>query len=435
MEYIVIIILTLINGYFALSETALVSVKKSLVEHKASTGNTRAKTILQLHQHPENFLSSIQLGITLIGIVAGAYGGTTLAGHIAPYISQIERLQPYAFQIAITLLVILITYFTIVVGELIPKTIALRNSIGVALFVAPSIRLFTKITYPLVRLLSGSTNFMIRLLRIKPKDSSQTVTEEELRHMLRVAGREGVLESEEEQLHQNIFSLYDQRNRSLMRHRTNVDWIEVNTPPQAIHDKILQSTHSKFPVCAKTIDHVEGILTAKDFLASAHKPEFNLKAILKKPLFVSESMLAVNTLRIFRQQKQYLGIVVDENGAVEGIITLHDIMEAIVGDIPDTGEHKEPDIFVREDGSLLINGSTPVATLNQHLSHKLIPVDHTLYATLAGFILHRVAQVPHVGDKLKLDGYMLEIVDMDGVRIDKIILTKTDEATSHEIRA
>ena len=431
MEYIVIIILTLINGYFALSETALVSVKKSMVEHKASTGNTRAKTILHLHQHPENFLSSIQLGITLIGIMAGAYGGTTLAGHIAPHISKIESLQPYAFQIAITLLVILITYFTIVVGELIPKTIALRNSLGVALFVAPSIRFFTKITYPFVRLLSGSTNFMIRLLRIKPKDSSQTVTEEELRHMLRIAGREGVLESEEEQLHQNIFSLYDQRNSSLMRHRTNVDWIEVNTPLEAVHEKILQSKHSKFPVCTKTIDHVEGILTAKDFLASVYKPDFNLKAIVKKPLFVSESMLAVNTLRIFRKKKQYLGIVVDENGAVEGIITLHDIMEAIVGDIPDAGEQEEPDIFVRTDGSLLINGSTSVASLNQHLHYELIPVNHTLYATLAGFILHRVAQVPRVGDKIKLDGYLLEIVDMDGVRIDKVILTKNDEAVQH----
>lgn len=430
MEYIVILILTLLNGFFALSETALVSVKKSLVEHRAANGNKRAKTILELHKRPENFLSSIQLGITLIGIIAGAYGGTALADEVTPYVRRIELLEPYAPQVAISGLVILITYFTIVVGELIPKTVALRSTLNVALFVAPIIKFFTWLTYPLVHLLSGSTNFMIRLLRIKPKDSSQTVTEEELRHMLRIAGREGVLETEEEQLHQNIFILYDLRNKSLMRHRTAIDWIEIGTPVKAIHDKILQSPHSKFPVCNKTIDHIEGILTAKDFLAYMNNTNFKLKDILRKPLFVSENMLAVNTLRLFRRKKKYLGIVVDEVGAVEGIITLHDIMEAIVGDIPDAGEQREPDVYVREDGSLLISGTTLVVNLNRHLNRELVPENMRLYTTLAGFILHEVAQVPHVGDKVELDGHLLEIVDMDGARIDKVMLTKASTASN-----
>ncbi|GAB3199168.1 putative hemolysin [Pontibacter aydingkolensis] len=425
MEFAIILILTLLNGYFAMSETALVSVKKSRVAHKAEKGNARAKIILQLHKHPENFLSSIQLGITLIGIVAGAYGGTMLAGKVAPYIGRIDALAPYAFEIAITLLVILITYFTIVVGELIPKTLALRNTLGIAMFVAPSIRFFTSITYPLVRLLSGTTNFIIKILRINPKNSSQTVTEEELRHMLRVAGQEGVLEHEEEQIHQNIFSLYDQRNSSLMTLRANVIWIEANAPVKAIHETILQSPHSKFPVCEGTIDHIVGILSAKDFLAYMSNPDFSLSAILKKPVFVSDSMLAVNTLRLFRQEKQYLGVVVDEHSAVEGIITLHDIMEAIVGDIPDIGEEAEPDMYVREDGSVLISGTTSVVNLNEYLGYMLIPENSRLYTTLAGFILHQISRIPRVGDKLILDGYLLEVIDMDGTRIDKILLNKS----------
>ncbi|MBC5992841.1 hemolysin family protein [Pontibacter cellulosilyticus] len=425
MEFVIILILTLFNGYFAMSETALVSVRKSRVEHKAEKGNARARVILQLQKNPENFLSSIQLGITLIGIVAGAYGGTTLAGKVAPYIGRVDALAPYAFEVAITLLVIFITYFTIVVGELIPKTLALRNTLAVALFVAPSIRFFTSVTYPLVRLLSGTTNFLIKIFRINPKNPSQTVTEEELRHMLRVAGREGVLEHEEEQIHQNIFSLYDQRNSSLMTPRASVLWIEAHTPLKAIHEAILQSNHSKFPVCEGTIDQIIGILSAKDFLAHMHNPGFDLNTILKAPVFVSDSMLAVNTLRLFRQEKQYLGIVVDEHSTVEGIITLHDIMEAIVGDIPDIGEEAEPAIYVREDGSILISGITTVARLNDYLGYKFIPEDSKLYTTLAGFMLHQLAQVPHIGDKLQNDGYLLEVIDMDGSRIDKILLSKT----------
>ncbi|MCX2738409.1 hemolysin family protein [Pontibacter anaerobius] len=427
MGVIIIFILTLLNGFFALSETALVSVKKSRVEHKATKGSARAKIILDLHKHPENFLSSIQLGITLIGIVAGAYGGTTLSNELIPYISKVKALAPYASQISITLLVILITYFTIVIGELIPKTVALRNTLAIALLVAPFIKSFTAITYPLVRLLSGSTNLIIRLLRIKPKGDAHTVTEEELRHMLRIAGREGVLEVEEEQLHQNIFSLYDQRNSNLMTRRNDVQWIEADASAKAIHELLVQSPHSKFPVCRGSIDHVVGLLSAKDFLALKDKPDFHVSKIVKQPVFLSENMLAVNTLRLFRERKQYIGIVVDEHGAVEGVITLHDIMEAIVGDIPDLGEKAEPNIFIRKDGSRLISGSTSIAELNLHLGHKLIPENEKLYNTVAGFILHHISRVPHIGDKITLNGHRLEVVDMDGARIDKLMLTQEAE--------
>jgi putative hemolysin len=427
MGFLVIFILTLLNGLFALSETALVSVKKSEIERKAAKGNTRAKTILKLHQRPENFLSSIQLGITLIGIMAGAYSGITLSYKLTPFISQISALEPYASQIAITLLVVLITYFTIVVGELIPKTIALRNTLGIALLVAPFVQIFTRITYPAVRLLSGSTNLIIKLLSINPKGESSKITEEELRYMLRVAGREGVLEHEAEQFHQNIFSLYNQRNHNLMIDRTAIDWIETGMSESNIHELILQSPHSKFPVCTGNLDHVKGILRAKDFFAYKNNPDFNIDKILKKPVFLSDNMLAVNSLRLFRQKKQYMGIVIDENRAVKGLITLHDIMEAIVGDIPDKGEEPEPNIFKREDGSYLISGITPIQQLNHTIGFDLVPENKELYSTLAGFVLHQISRVPSIGSSVEINTHQLEVVDMDGARIDKILLTKTNK--------
>ena len=427
MGFLVIFLLTLLNGLFALSETALVSVKKSEIERQAAEGNTKAKIILKLHQHPENFLSSIQLGITLIGIMAGAYSGVTLSSKLTPFISEVSFLEPYASQVSITLLVVVITYFTIVVGELIPKTIALRNTLSVALQVAPFVHIFTKIAYPVVRLLSGTTNLIIKLFFTNPKGESQKITEEELRYLLRVAGREGVLEQEAEQIHQNIFSLYDQRNRNLMVQRSAIDWIETGMPDSAIHEKILQSPHSKFPVCTGSIDNVKGILKSKDYFAYKNNPDFNICKILKKPVILSDNMLAVNSLRLFKNRKQYMGIVVDNNGSVKGLITLHDIMEAIVGDIPDKGEEAEPDIYKREDGSYLIGGITSIEQLNNHLGFELIPENQELYSTLAGFILHHISQVPSIGSKVKLNTHQLEVVDMDGARIDKIMLTKFPE--------
>lgn len=422
MEIIIILILTLLNGFFALSEIALVSVKRSRIEQKAAKGSGSAKDVLKLLDEPENFLSAVQVGITLISIVAGAYGGAALSARFTPVVASIAPLQPYAEEISIVVIVGLITYFTIVIGELIPKTIALNNPERIALAVAPIIKVFTRFSYPLVKLLSGSTNLAIKLLRIKQNKGGASLTEEELRHLIKVAGREGVLEKEEERLHDNLFYLYEQRNRSLMTYRTDVEWLDLSRPAEEVHERIMQSAHTKFPVGKGSLDNMVGILNVKDYFEQVDKQGVPLENVLKQPLFVSESMYAMKTLKMFQRKKQYLAMVVNEFGAVEGIITLHDIMEAIVGDLPDVDETSEPEIFRREDGSYLVSGAILVRDLNRELNCELLPVHPERYTTLGGFILYTLSKIPKTGDTIKLRTHELEVIDMDASRIDKVMI-------------
>ncbi|RAU84494.1 hemolysin family protein [Pontibacter arcticus] len=430
MEILVIFILTLLNGFFALSEIALVSVKKSRIEQLASEGSKKAKTVLKLLNNPENFLSSVQVGITLIGIVAGAYGGAALSDDLTPYIASIEPLARYASQIAITIIIGLITYFTIVIGELIPKTIAMKNPESIALSVAPVIRIFTAVTFPLVKLLSGSTSLLLRIFGFKKDADGASLTEDELRHLIKVAGKEGVLEAEEERLHDNLFYLYDLRNRSLMTYRTEVEWLDVTWPQEKIREVITSSAHTRFPVCEGDIDKVIGVLSVKDYYQC---PEGTpLKSILSKPIFLSEHMLVMSTLKVFQKKRKYMAFVVNEFGTVEGILTLHDIMEAIVGDLPDVDESMEPDVFEREDGSYLVNGAVIIRHLNQALNTNLIPDIPERYATLAGFILYELSNIPRIGTKLTIENFELEVIDLDGSRIDKVLLTRLPEPVLDE---
>lgn len=422
MEIIIILILTLLNGFFALSEIALVSVKRSRIDQKAAEGSSNAKTVLKLLDEPENFLSAVQVGITLIGIIAGAYGGATLSAKFTPIVASVDVLAPYAEEVAIVVVVGMITYLTIVIGELIPKTIALNNPERIALAVAPVIRVFTKVTYPFVKLLSGSTYLAIKLLGVKQDQGNASLTEEELRHLIKVAGREGVLEKEEERLHDNLFYLYEQRNRGLMTYRTEVEWLDITRSPEELHQTIVTSAHTKFPVGNTSLDNVTGILSVKDYFEQVVTQGVPLQQVLKQPLYVSESMLAMKTLKLFQRKKQYLAMVVNEFGAVEGIITLHDIMEAIVGDLPDVDEQDEPEIFRRDDGSYLISGAILVRELNQELALELVPDHPERYATLAGYILYTLSKIPKTGDKITLRTHELEVIDMDGSRIDKVLV-------------
>lgn len=422
MEIIVLIILTLLNSFFALSEISIISVKKSRIAQKAKEGSKNAGIILQLLKEPEDFLSAVQVGITLIGIVSGAYGGAALSDDVQPYISQIGFLAPYAQEVSIVIVIALITYFSIVIGELIPKTLALGNADKIALFVAPIIKGFTSLTMPLVKILSGSTNLVVRLLGIK-ETAEEKLSEEELRQIIKTAGKEGVLAKEESELHQNIFNYAEQKARNLKTHRKEVEWIEINASEEAIKEKIRQSVHSKFLVSDGNIDNVQGILTTKDFYENLSGPTQPLAAILKKPLYISETMLASSVLNLFKKNKQYLGVVVDEFGSLEGIITLHDILEAIVGNLPDTDETNEPAIIKRDNGSYLVRGSTLIQDLNKELKQEFVKKSHE-YLTLAGFIIHYLGRLPVTGEKFSYNGVEIEIVDMDGIKIDKVILTK-----------
>ena len=423
MELLIIFILTLLNGFFALSEIALVSVKKSRIEHLAAQGSSRAKTILKLLENPENFLSSVQVGITLIGIVSGAYGGAALTDDLEQYLVHFSFLGSYTHNVSLVIVIGSITYFTIVIGELVPKTIAMNNAEAIAMVCAPVIKYFTLATYPFVKLLSISTNIIVKIFGIKENESDR-VSEEELRFMLKTAGKQGVLETEESQVHENLFYFTDQTAKSLMTHSSDVEWIDSALDKDAIFDQLKESVHSKFIVSRHSIDKIEGVIYIKDFLENFNRDSFRLEDILQKPIFVTESTPAFKILNLFKVNKQYIGIVVDEYGGIKGIITLHDLIEAIVGDLPDEDETDEEYIIKRENGTYLLDGRTPIYELNQYFRQAIIEDNISQYTTVSGFMLDYLKAMPVVGDKITHDGYVFEIVDIDGLRIDKILMTE-----------
>ena len=426
MEILIIFILTLLNGFFALSEIALVSVKKTKIEHLASQGSGRAKTILKLLENPENFLSSIQVGITLIGIVSGAYGGTALTDDLEFHLEKLAFLGAYTHDVALVLVIGCITYFTIVIGELVPKTIAMNNAESIAMVCAPIIKYFTYATYPFVKLLSISTNLIVKIFGIKENESDR-VSEEELRFMLKTASKQGVLETEESQVHENLFFFTDQTAKSLMTHSSDVEWIDMLKSKEVIFDQLKESVHSKFIVSEGKIDTIKGVIYIKDFLENFSKENFNISDILQAPIYVTESTPAFKVLNLFKVNKQYIGIVVDEFGGIKGIITLHDLIEAIVGDLPDEDETDESYITQRSDGSYLLDGKTLVYELNQYFQQQIIEENISQYTTVSGFFLDKLKSMPVTGDRVRHERFEFEIMDMDGLRIDKILMTELKE--------
>lgn len=422
MEILVIFGLTLLNGFFSLSEIALVSVKKSRMEHLASRGDSRAKTILQLLENPENFLSSVQVGITLIGIVSGAYGGAALTDDLEKYLVEISWLAPYAHNIALISVIGSITYFTIVIGELVPKTLAMNNPEGIALICVPIIRYFTFITFPFVKLLSISTKLILKLVGMKESDGER-VSEEELKFLIKSAGKQGILEKEESDVHHNLFYFTDQTAKTLMTHHTDVEWIDINKPTQDIFQQLKDSVHSKFVVADKSLNQILGVLTIKTFLENFNRPDFELNQIIEKPIFVIENATAFKILNLFKQKKQYIAVVIDEYGSVEGIVTLHDLIEAIVGDLPDEDEKDDQYIIPRKDGSYLIDGKTLIYELNQYFKREVITENNALYTTISGYLIEELQAMPNVGDVIETEKFTFEVIDMDHLRIDKVLLT------------
>lgn len=423
MEILIIFILTLLNGFFALSEIALVSVKKSRIEHLAAQGSSRAKIVLQLLENPENFLSSVQVGITLIGIISGAYGGATLTDDMERFLSQFTFLHHYHHLIALFTVIGSITYFSIVIGELVPKTIAMNNSENIALFSVPIIKYFTMITYPFVKLLSVSTKLILKLFGIV-ENEGEKVSEDELRFMLKNARKQGVLEKEESEVHHNLFSFTDQTAKSLMTHSSELEWINIDLSIDTIFNKLKESVHSKFIVGKGSIDNVLGVITIKDFLEHFKKKDFDLKQIIQPPIFLVQNTPAFKILNTFKSKKQYIAIVVDEFGTTRGIVTLHDLTEAIVGDLPDEDENDDLNIIKRNDKSYFIDGRTLIFELNQYFQKEIIEDNINQYTTVSGFLLDKLQNMPNTGDKVSYENYEFEIIDMDGLRIDKLLMTK-----------
>jgi putative hemolysin len=421
MEIIVIILLTFLNAFFALSEISLVSVKKSRIQHLADQGNSRAKTILGLLDKPENFLSSVQVGITLIGIIAGAYGGATLTDDMEKVLVNVKFLGDSVHIVSLFIVIGSITYFTIVIGELVPKTIAMNSAEKIALVCAPIIKYFTLATFPFVKLLSISTKLILKLVGVKENDTDH-MSEEELKFMLFNAGKQGVLETDESQVHQNLFYFTDQTAKSLMTHNSEVEWIDINLSIDEIFEQLLKSVRSKFIVCDGQMSNIKGVITIKDFFENYKTPGFKVQDIIEDPIYIIQNTPAFKILSLFKTRKQYIGTVIDEYGGVVGIITLHDLIEAIVGDLPEEDEVDELDITKRDDGSYLINGKTLIFELNQYFQKEIIEDNISQYTTVAGFMLEHLKAIPVAGNNFEYENYYFEIMDVDGLRIDKILM-------------
>jgi len=425
MEILILGLLIILNGFFSLSEIALVSSKKSRLENLRIEGSKGAKIALHLLDDSENFLSAVQVGITLIGIVTGVYGGLNLAVEITPFFQQYESIRLYAPEISLTLAVVVITYLSIVIGELVPKTIAMSNPEKIAIVIAPIIFYFSRILYPFVKLLSSSTNLINRMLGIKK--TTEQLTEAELRQMIKIASFEGVIEKEQNIIHENVFYFSDKKAQHVMTHRTDVEWIDLDKSNEIIKKELLAVHHSKVICCNGNLDNFVGVLFLRDYYkALSTSDDFKIRDLLIEPIIIPERTDAQKVLTRLRQKESHVCFVVNEYGGFEGIITLYDIMENLVGQIPQEGESDEPDVFVRDDKSVLVSGDAPVETLVDIIEDFTIDFGKIDYSTVAGFVLYQINQIPKVGDKFIYLDYTIEIVDIDGNRIDKILIKRNE---------
>ena len=422
MEILIILFLIVLNGIFAMAEIALVSSGKIRLEEKANKGIKGAKIALSFLQKPEEFLSTVQIGITLVGIVAGAYGGIALAKDISPFFEQFELLKKLAFEISFFLIVGLITYLSLIIGELVPKTIAYNNPEGISIALAPMMKVLSGIATHVVRFLSFSTNIVLKILRIERK-IEPPVTEDELKLLIEQGSQFGTIEKKETEMIKSIFRFGDRKAYSIMINRHDIVWIDNNDPPDVIKETVYNTNYSRLPLCDGSLDEIIGIIRVKDFFRHFEKgKELNLKEIAMQPLFIPENLPALKILERFRETKIHTAVVVDEYGSVEGIVTLHDLIENIFGELPDRHEKPESPVVEREDGSLLIDGSMPVDELNEVLS---IPFEHKEeYTSLGGYVMFKLNKVPQEGDNFITKNYRFEVVDMDGKRVDKVLVNK-----------
>ncbi|RPE09487.1 HlyC/CorC family transporter [Chitinophaga lutea] len=420
MEVVIILVLILLNGIFSMAEIALVSARKVRLENAARQGDEKAKVALKLSNNPDTFLSTVQIGITLIGILTGLYSGEQLKEDVKGFIDTIPLFAPYSNGIATALLVIAITYFTLVLGELFPKRIGLANPEKIAKVLAQPMYFISRVTFPFVWLLSRSTNVLVRITGLK-RTSDSNVTEEEIKAIISEGTSSGAIEETEQEIIERVFHLGDRNITSLMTHRTDIIWLDVSEEGESYKRKIKAAPHSVYPVCDGQIDHIKGILTIKDLYAAGNLAV--LKDIMKKPLFIPDNNTAYQVLEKFKETQIHAAFIVDEYGTFLGMITLNDILEAIVGDMPETGQD-DYNMVKRDDGSYLIDAQIPFYDfLSEFDMEDQMAEFEQEFDTLAGFILHHLEHIPQTGEKLEWRNFTFEIVDMDAHRIDKILVT------------
>lgn len=420
MEVVIILVLILLNGIFSMAEIALVSARKARLENSAKQGDEKAKVALKLANNPDTFLSTVQIGITLIGILTGLYSGKNLEDDIRLYLNTIPLLAPYSAGFATAIIVIGVTYFTLVLGELLPKRIGLANPEVIAKALAKPMYFISRVTFPFIWLLSRSTHALVKLFGLKRR-SDNNVTEEEIKAIISEGTSSGAIEETEQEIIERVFHLGDRNITSLMTHRTDIVWLDISEDGESYKRKIRQAPHSVYPVCEGQIDHIKGIITIKDLYAAGNLAV--LRDVMKKPLFIPDNNSAYQVLEKFKETQVHAAFIVDEYGTFLGMITLNDILEAIVGDMPEVGAD-DYDMVKRDDGSYLIDAQIPFYDfLSEFEMEDMMAEFEQEFDTLAGFILHHLEHIPVTGEKLTWKHFTFEIVDMDAHRIDKILVT------------
>lgn len=425
VEILVIFVLLIINGVFSMSEMAIISARKIRLQQKSEEGDQGSRVALQLAENPNRFLSTVQIGITLVGIMAGAFGGATLASRLGELLARVVWLKPYATGLSFAIVVLLTTYFSLVVGELIPKRLALNNPEKVAAAMAKPMRTLSRITAPIGSLLSVSTDFGLRLLGITPP-AEPPVTEDEIKVLIEQGTQVGVFEAAEQDMVEGVFRLNDRYIDALMTPRTEIEWLDLDESRDQILADLLASKHSRFPVGHENLDNVQGILRAKDFLEKLVSGEkFDIKDMLEPPLFVPDSMSALKVLEMIKEAGVHEALVIDEYGGLLGMVTLYDVLKAIVGDIPGPGDEDEPQAVRREDGSWLLDGLLDIDDFKEILDADELPDEDRIgYQTLGGFVMSQTGTIPTAGHTFDWDRFHFEILDMDGRRIDKVLVSE-----------
>ena len=419
-ELLVLAVLILINGFFAMAELAIVSSRRVRLQEMAKAGKRGAAAALSLIDDPVGFLSTVQVGITLVGIVAGAYSAATFAGPFGEILKNIPAIAVYAEEIAFAVVVVAVTYFSLVIGELVPKRIALNHAETIAAAVAPLMRLLAKVGAPFVWFLRLSTHAVMALLRLKPAPES-AVTEEEVKALIAEGASSGVFQPAERELIEGVLRMGDRAVRSIMVPRTAVVWLDVEDAQEEIYAAIAESGHSRYPVARGDIEDVIGVAHTKDLLEQQRKTgTIDLIAAAREAPYVVDRMPVLRLLDRFKSSSVHMAFVVDEHGSFEGIVTPTDILTTIAGDLPQSEEEAEPEAVQREDGSWLIDGLMAVDAAERTLGIEGMAEEGD-FNTVAGFVLHELGHLPVAGENFEWHGWRFEVVDLDGRRIDKIL--------------
>jgi len=423
VEGVVIVLLLMFNGFLAMAEIAIVSSRRGRLEQLADAGRASARTALALAENPSRYLAAIQLGMTLIGILAGTLSGATIAGRLEDWLSLYPAIAPFAKTAAVAIVVVAVTYLSLIIGELVPKQIALKNPETIAIHVARPLAILVRSAAPIIWLLDISTKFILRVVGLRPGFERQ-VTDEDIQSLVREAERSGVLRKIERELVEGVLALEEKAVRTIMKPRPDVAWVDLDEPRDAIVNKIRTCPYAQLLVSHGSIDDIAGVVRKQDLLDQIlGGAEFDLKSVLLPPLVIPEGVSILRTLDLFRKTPVNTAVIVDEYGTIQGIVTRTDLLEAVAGDLPDVEVSSEPKVTRNSDGSLLIDAAMPIREMTNLTCFRQPPVGD--FVTLAGFVLAHLGHVPETGEEFARDGWRFRVVEMDGRRIDKVLVEPT----------